>query len=61
MCTGSCSSQLTYIDGEKGELLHRGYAIEDLSANCSYVEVCYLLLYGKLPTATQLKRFEEEL
>ena len=60
-CTGSCSSQLTFIDGEEGKLLHRGYKIEDLSANCSYIEVCYLLLYGRLPTKTQLSKFEEQM
>ncbi|TVQ82523.1 MAG: citrate (Si)-synthase [Micavibrio sp.] len=54
--TASCESGLTYIDGEAGILSHRGYAIEDLAAGSTYLEVCYLLLYGELPDK---KRFEE--
>ena len=56
--TAACESSITYIDGDKGELLHRGYPIEQLAAKSSYIEVCYLLLYGELPTAAQLKDFE---
>src|SRR5574343_1443967 len=55
--TAACESAITYIDGDKGELLHRGYPIEQLAAQSSYVEVCYLLLYGELPTAVQLSDF----
>lgn len=55
--TAACESAITYIDGDKGELLHRGYPIEQLAAKSSYLEVCYLLLYGELPTAAQLADF----
>ena len=48
--TGSCESKITFIDGEAGILLHRGYPIEDLAAHSDFMEVCYLLLYGELPT-----------
>ena len=47
--TASCSSEITFIDGEKGILLHRGYKIEDLAEKSDYPEVCYLLLNGELP------------
>jgi citrate synthase len=57
--TGSCESKITYIDGDEGVLLHRGYAIEDLAENCSFLEVCYLLLYGELPTAGQFSSFDK--
>ncbi|MCQ0092896.1 citrate synthase [Roseovarius sp. M141] len=56
--TASCDSTITFIDGEKGELLHRGYPIEQLAGNSHYLEVCYLLLYGELPSAAQLEDFE---
>jgi citrate synthase len=56
--TASCDSTITYIDGDKGELLHRGYPIDQLAAKSHYLEVCYLLLYGELPTAAQLEKFE---
>lgn len=56
MNTGSCASSITFLDGEKGVLNYRGYAIEDLANNCSFVEVCYLLLHGHLPTGEQLRR-----
>ncbi|HXQ10328.1 MAG TPA: citrate synthase [Caulobacteraceae bacterium] len=56
--TASCESKITYIDGDKGILLHRGYNIEDLAAQSSFLEVCYLLLYGELPTASQFAEFE---
>ena len=49
--TGSCESAITYIDGEKGELLYRGYPIEQLADKSTFLEVAYLLLYGELPTA----------
>ncbi|MEL6198419.1 MAG: citrate synthase, partial [Pseudomonadota bacterium] len=56
--TGSCESTITYIDGDKGELLYRGYPIDQLAEKSHFLEVCYLLLYGELPTATQLEDFE---
>ena len=58
--TASCSSSITYIDGEKGELRYRGYAIEDLALHKSYLEVCYLLLNGRLPTADELEAYDFE-
>ena len=48
--TSACRSAITYIDGEKGELLYRGYPIEQLAEKSNYLEVCYLLLYGELPS-----------
>ncbi len=56
--TASCESTITYIDGDKGELLHRGYPIDQLAAKSHFLEVCYLLLYGELPAAEQLEDFE---
>lgn len=56
--TAACESQITYIDGNKGVLLHRGYPIDELAENASYVDVCYLLLYGNLPNAEQKKEFD---
>ncbi len=56
--TSSCESEITYIDGGKGELLHRGYSIDQLAEKSHYLEVCYLLLYGELPTAAELEDFE---
>lgn len=56
--TGSCKSRLTYIDGEKGILMHRGYTIQELAKKSSFTEVAYLLLYGDLPTAQQKEKFE---
>ena len=55
--TGSCKSRITFIDGEEGVLLHRGYGIEDLAKESSFLEVCYLLLYGDLPDKDQHKEF----
>jgi citrate synthase len=55
--TGACQSEITFIDGEKGILLHRGYAIEDLAAKSDFMEVCYLLQHGELPTAEQKSEF----
>jgi citrate synthase len=57
LSTAACSSAITYIDGDKGELLYRGYPIEELAVKCDYLEVCYLLLYGELPTAKQREDF----
>lgn len=59
--TGCTVSNITYLDGEQGVLRYRGYSIEDLAEKASFTEVCYLLLYGELPTATQLKDFEYQL
>ncbi|MBI1492367.1 citrate synthase [Halocynthiibacter styelae] len=56
--TASCDSTITFIDGGKGELLHRGYPIDQLAEKSHYLEVCYLLLYGELPSATELEDFE---
>ena len=55
--TGACDSAITYIDGEKGILRHRGYAIEDLAENCSFVDVAYLLVHGSLPKQDQKNYF----
>jgi len=57
MSTASCESRITYIDGDKGELLYRGYAIEDLAQNCNFLETCYLLLNGELPNEAQKDDF----
>src|ERR1700752_3778104 len=50
--TGSCESKITYIDGDEGGLLYRGYPIDQLAENGDFLETCYLLLYGEMPTAT---------
>ena len=55
--TASCESKITYIDGEKGVLLHRGYPIEQLAEHSDFLEVCYLLLYGELPDAKNKETF----
>ena len=57
MSTGSCQSAITYIDGDKGELLYRGYPIEQLATQCDFMETCHLLLYGELPDAEGKRRF----
>src|SRR5882757_7517468 len=57
LSTASCNSTITYIDGDKGELLYRGYPIEQLATQCDFLEVCYLLLNGELPDDTQRKDF----
>ena len=57
LSTASCQSAITYIDGDKGELLYRGYPIEQLAVNCDFLETCHLLLYGNLPNETQKKDF----
>ena len=55
--TASCESTITFIDGDKGELLYRGYPIDQLAEKSNYIEVCYLLLYGELPTRAQYDEF----
>ncbi len=55
--TASCESKITFIDGEKGILLHRGYPIEQLAEHSDYLETCYLLLYGELPSAAEKHEF----
>lgn len=57
--TGSCSSSITYLDGKDGILTYRGYAIEDLAENCSFVEVAYLLLHEDLPNLEELNNFRQ--
>jgi citrate synthase len=57
MSTAACNSSITYIDGDKGELLYRGYPIEQLAVNCDFLETCYLLLNGELPKADQKSSF----
>src|SRR5437867_1137001 len=57
LSTASCNSTITYIDGDKGELLYRGYPIEQLAVNCDFLEVCHLLLYGELPDEAGKKDF----
>lgn len=59
--TGSCTSDITFIDGDKGILLYRGYPIEQLAEHADFVEVSYLLIYGKLPTQKELDSFRHEL
>jgi len=58
LSTASCQSTITYIDGDKGELLYRGYPIEELAVKCDFLDVCYLLLYGELPSEGQRKDFD---
>ena len=59
--TASCESALTFIDGDKGVLLHRGYPIDQLASKSNFVEVCHLLLHGELPTASQYEAFERSI
>ncbi|MDG1971840.1 MAG: citrate synthase [Paracoccaceae bacterium] len=59
--TAACDSDITFIDGDKGELLYRGYPIDQLAEKSHYLEVCYLLLYGELPSATQMEDFEHRI
>jgi citrate synthase len=59
--TGSCESKITYIDGEQGILLHRGYPIQELAEHSDFMEVCYLLLEGELPDAEQKKKFVHDI
>ena len=57
MSTAACESKITFIDGDKGVLLHRGYPIEQLAEKSDYLETCYALLYGELPNAEQKTEF----
>ncbi|GIU29314.1 citrate synthase [Shewanella schlegeliana] len=57
LATGSCESAITYIDGEKGVLLHRGYPIDQLAVESDYLDLCYLLLYGELPNKAEYEKF----
>ena len=57
VATASCESKITYIDGDEGVLMYRGYAIDELAEHSDFMEVCYLLLYGELPTREQKDKF----
>src|SRR4051812_28838003 len=57
--TASCTSAITYIDGDQGILRYRGYPIDQLAGQASFLEVSYLLIYGELPTADQLAEFDQ--
>jgi citrate synthase len=57
VATASCESKITYIDGDKGVLLYRGYPVDQLAGKSSFLEVAYLILYGELPTQPQLDNF----
>jgi citrate synthase len=59
--TGSCTSEITFIDGEEGVLMYRGYPIEQLAEKADFVEVCYLLIYGHLPSVEELNDFRDSL
>ncbi|ATQ76033.1 citrate (Si)-synthase [Massilia violaceinigra] len=59
MSTAACNSTITYIDGDKGELLYRGYPIEQLAVNCDFLETCYLLLNGELPNKEENQKFSD--
>jgi citrate synthase len=59
--TGACESSITFIDGEQGILRYRGYPIEEIAGRTSFVDVCYLLIYGHLPNAEEMKQFRERL
>ena len=59
LSTASCQSSITYIDGDKGELLYRGYPIEQLATQCNFLETCHLLLYGELPNAQRKHEFTQ--
>ena len=59
--SGSCQSKITFLNGEKGELKYRGYSIEDLAAGADFLEVCYLLIFGVLPTREQLDKFQADI
>jgi len=61
VATGSCQSDITFIDGEQGVLMYRGYPVEQLAAHSNFIEVAYLLLYGELPTKEQLEDFESSI
>ena len=59
LSTAACNSTITYIDGDKGELLYRGYPIEQLATQCDFLETCYLLLKGDLPNPLQKTEFTQ--
>jgi citrate synthase len=59
--SGSCTSEITFLDGELGILRYRGYSIEDLAENSNFLEVSYLLIFGETPTAEQLEKFENDI
>lgn len=59
VATASCESQITYIDGDEGILLHRGYPIDQLANNADYLEVCYILLYGEMPSKQEYAKFKD--
>jgi citrate synthase len=59
--TASCHSTITYLDGDRGQLLYRGYPIEELAEKCRYLEVCYLLLNGELPNSKQMEEFDQSI
>ncbi|MGS2738627.1 citrate synthase [Sinomicrobium sp. M5D2P17] len=59
--TGSCESAITYLDGEKGILRYRGYTIEELAEKADFLEVAYLLIFGELPTKSQLEKFHDDI
>ncbi len=60
MSTAACESGITYIDGDKGELLYRGYPIEQLAVNCDFMDICYLILNGELPNQEQKADFDSQ-
>ena len=60
MSTAACESGITYIDGDKGELLYRGFPIEQLAVNCDFMDICYLILNGELPNQEQKADFDSQ-
>lgn len=58
--TAVCRSSICSVDGERGELLYRGYKVEDLVENCSFLEVAFTLIYGHLPSATEYQKWQKE-
>ena len=59
--TGACTSRITFLDGEKGILRHRGYAIEELTKKASFLEVAYLIIFGELPTKAEFEKFDADI
>ena len=59
--TGSTESAITFLDGEKGILRHRGYSIEELAEKSSFIEVAYLVIYGELPSEEELRKFKSDI
>ena len=59
MATASCESAITYIDGDKGQLLYRGYPIDQLATNCDFLSICYLIMNGELPDDQQKRDFDD--